>query len=140
MGRMDNSLLGGRAILVAEDEVMIAMLAEDVIDELGGRVIGVAPTCDEALALLAKSEPALILLDVNLDGGTSERVVEAARARGIPVLVSSGSDHKALPSAFQNLPMLGKPWTFDDMKRALAMLLPPSAAVASQAQAAPRTT
>lgn len=120
----DTFSLGGRAVLIAEDEMMIAMLAEDVIEELGGRVVGVAATCDAALAMLANGDPALVLLDVNLDGGTSERVVGAAAARGIPVLVSSGSDANALPPEFRGLPMLGKPWGFGEMRQALAALLP----------------
>lgn len=115
-------MLNGRAVLIAEDEPVIAMLAEDLIDELGGTVSGIARRCEEALAMLADSPPALVLLDFNLHGGTSESVVEAAKALGIPVLISSGSDPSAFPATFRGLPTLQKPWDLRDMERALAAI------------------
>lgn len=115
--------LNGRSVLIVEDEVMIAMLAEDVIEELGGRVSGLAADCEAALAMLASDTPDVILLDVNLNGEVSDAVLAAAQERRVPVLVSSGSDAGALPPPFQNYPLLNKPWAFDDMRVGLASAL-----------------
>ncbi len=125
--------LDGRTILIAEDEAMIAMWAESIVEELGGRVSCVAPTCEAALAALDAGRIDLVLLDVNLSGGTSERVVDAAAELGIPVLVSSGSGQFALPPKFQNLPLLSKPWNSGDLIRALALAFGEDPSIEQQA-------
>ncbi len=123
MSNAEQSSLAGVAIMVAEDEAIIGMLAENVIRELGGRFAGLARTCEEALTMLAAAAPQMILLDVHLKGGTSERVVDAAAALGIPVVVSSGSDSAALPAKFHGLPTLRKPWSIDEMSAVFATVL-----------------
>src|SRR6476620_3055835 len=43
-----------RRILVVEDEMLIAMLLEDMLAELGHEVAGVAPRVNEALAAVSR--------------------------------------------------------------------------------------
>ncbi len=58
-------------VLIIEDETFIAMDIEALIESLGHRVIGVARTHAEALALAAKKRPGLILADIQLADGSS---------------------------------------------------------------------
>ena len=58
-------------VLIIEDETFIAMDIEALIESLGHRVIGVARTHSEALALAAKKRPGLILADIQLADGSS---------------------------------------------------------------------
>jgi CheY-like chemotaxis protein len=116
------STLKGRRFLVAEDEAIIAMLLEDMIEQLGGEIVGTAKACDEALAALESSNLDAIILDVHLKGGTSEDVVAAAAGKSVPVLVCTGSDAQALPPAFRDLPILQKPWQSEDVEIALNQL------------------
>ena len=116
------SILSGRRILIAEDEAITAMLLEDVIEQLGGKIIGTTKACNEALAALEASDFDAIILDVHLKGGTSEEVVAAAADKNVPVLVCTGSDAQALPPAFRNLPILKKPWLSEDVEIALVQL------------------
>ena len=108
--------------MIAEDEEIIAMLLEDEIERCGGAVFATANASDRAFEALDAHEVDAIILDVHLEGGTSEGVVAIARARNIPVLVCTGSDAQALPPAFRNLPVLRKPWRIEDFEQALARL------------------
>ena len=115
-------ILSGRRFLIAEDEAIIAMLLEDVVEQSGGTVTATANSCDEVLAALGAHPIDAIILDVHLQGGTSEDVVAIANGKNIPVLVCTGSDPKSLPSAFRDLPVLRKPWQGRDVDRALVQL------------------
>lgn len=116
--------LADKRVLIAEDDVLIAMLAESVVRDLGGESAGCANSCEKALAMLQEQRPDILLLDVNLGGRTSEPVLQAALDRNVPVLISSGSDGEALPEPFRDLPLLAKPWTTHDFAVAANLLLP----------------
>ena len=55
--------LAGLHILVVEDEVMVAMMLEDMVQDLGCRV-DLAPTIGKALDSLRKNVPDGVLLDM----------------------------------------------------------------------------
>ena len=87
----DTPVLAGRRILVVEDEMMIAMLVEDMLAELGCAVVGPAHALDTALEF-ARTELALdaALLDVNLAGQPVFAVADALREKGVPAIFSTG--------------------------------------------------
>ena len=58
-------------VLIIEDETFIAMDIEALVESLGHRVIGVARTHSEAIALAHKKPPGLILADIQLADGSS---------------------------------------------------------------------
>jgi DNA-directed RNA polymerase specialized sigma24 family protein len=58
-------------VLIIEDEIFIAMELEEVVKSLGHRVVGIARTRNEALALAHKERPGLILADIQLADGSS---------------------------------------------------------------------
>ena len=62
----DNSV--GKRVLVVEDELMIRMLLEDMLDELGYTVAAEAGRIDEAMAMARDAEFDLAILDLNLNG------------------------------------------------------------------------
>ena len=47
-----NKLLSGRRVLVVEDEMMMLMIIEDMLAELGCESVTAAATVDQALALI----------------------------------------------------------------------------------------
>ena len=51
---MSKRELSNRKVLVVEDEMMIAMLIEDMLDELGCKVVGPATNVPRALELIGK--------------------------------------------------------------------------------------
>jgi DNA-directed RNA polymerase specialized sigma24 family protein len=58
-------------VLIIEDETFIAMDIEALVESLGHRVIGVARTHSEAVALARHKRPGLILADIQLADGSS---------------------------------------------------------------------
>jgi CheY-like chemotaxis protein len=58
-------------VLIIEDDTFIAMELETLVESLGHRVLGVARTHAEALALTRARRPGLILADIQLADGSS---------------------------------------------------------------------
>ena len=58
-------------VLIIEDEPIIALDLTRLVRELGHRVVGVATTRREAVALAAQSRPGLVLADIRLADGSS---------------------------------------------------------------------
>ena len=75
-------------VLIIEDETFIAMDIEALIESLGHRVIGVARTHSEAVALARKKRPGLILADIQLADGSSglDAVNELLGTHEVPVI------------------------------------------------------
>ena len=120
----DTPTLVGRRILVVEDEMMIAMLVEDMLSELGCSVVGPAHALDTALNL-AQNEEGLdaALLDVNLGGQPVFAVADALRAKGVPAIFSTGYGDAGLRDVDRGSPVLQKPFRAGDLARALNQAL-----------------
>jgi DNA-directed RNA polymerase specialized sigma24 family protein/CheY-like chemotaxis protein len=75
-------------VLIIEDETFIAMELEGLVESLGHRVLGVARTHAEAIALTKKKKPGLILADIQLADGSSglDAVNELLRSLEVPVI------------------------------------------------------
>ena len=116
--------LAGRRVLVVEDEMMIAMLVEDMLAELGCAVVGPAHALDAALDL-ARTEAQIdaALLDVNLAGQPVFAVADALREKGVPAIFSTGYGDAALRDVDRGAPVLQKPFRAGDLARALTEAL-----------------
>ena len=75
-------------VLIIEDESIIALDLENLVVDLGHRVVGLAATRDEAVAKARSQKPGLILADINLGEGGSgiDAVAEILRSFDIPVI------------------------------------------------------
>jgi CheY-like chemotaxis protein len=75
-------------VLIIEDEPIIAMDIEELVQGCGHRVIGVAATEDEAVAIAARAKPGLILADINLGtgGDGTAAVARILRQHQAPVI------------------------------------------------------
>lgn len=75
-------------VLIIEDESIIALDLENLVAELGHKVVGVAATKDEAVTRARASNPGLVLADINLGEGGSgiDAVTEILRTFDIPVI------------------------------------------------------
>jgi CheY-like chemotaxis protein len=75
-------------ILIIEDEPLIAMDIEQLVESLGHRVVGVARTHKEAVAMFGKTQPKMILADIQLADGSSgiDAVNDILHAHSIPVI------------------------------------------------------
>jgi CheY-like chemotaxis protein len=78
-----NSGLAGRRILVVEDEAIVAWALEDMLIELGCRVVGPAARVSQALVIVEKEPIDAAVLDVNLNGEKCYPIADALSAAGL---------------------------------------------------------
>jgi len=109
-------------VLVVEDEMVVAMMLEGLLKDLGYRVIKAARV-GRAANLAATEAIDVAILDVNLAGAPSYPVAEALRRRGIPFVFASGYAPGSLHADFQDVPVLRKPYLSHDVRRLLAEAL-----------------
>jgi CheY-like chemotaxis protein len=110
-----------KRILVVEDELMIRMLLEDMLGELGYIVAAEAARMDEALEATKNADFDLAILDANLNGQPVSPVADALVARGTPFVFTTG--YGEMPEPYQGRPMLTKPFQMDGLKQMLQSAL-----------------
>ena len=75
-------------ILIIEDEPLIAMDIEQLVESLGHTVTGIARTHREAIAMFGKTQPRMILADIQLADGSSgiDAVNDILTTQSVPVI------------------------------------------------------
>ncbi|HEY9513601.1 MAG TPA: response regulator [Rhodanobacter sp.] len=110
-------------ILLAEDEMLVAMMLEDFFQRSGYTVLKAARLVD-CLKLAASAPLDLALLDINLAGQLSFPVALVLQGREIPFLFSSGYGDDGLPEAWKDEKVLQKPYDTKQLMAALNILRP----------------
>jgi CheY-like chemotaxis protein len=108
--------LAGLRILVVEDEFLVAMELSRMIRELGAEVVGPVSTVAAATELLQRSQVEGAVLDIKLGHESSAAVADDLRARGVPVVVTTGYAEEMLPQSLADAPRLAKPYTKRDFQ------------------------
>ncbi len=117
--------LGGLRVLIVEDEMLVAMLLEDMLEELGCVSVGVAPTVSQALSAIHESrELDAAILDVNLGGEKVFPVADRLTSDGVPFAFSTGYAPSDLAQRYPGSPLLHKPYPPEALARALSDLRP----------------
>ena len=111
--------ISAKRVLVVEDELMIRMLLEDMLGELGYTVAAEAGRLDEALAAAKSAEIDVAILDVNLNGQPILPVADALAARGTPFVFATGYGERGLPEPYRDRPTLKKPFQLEGLKQML---------------------
>lgn len=85
-------------VMIIEDEPIIALDLENLVAELGHKVVATAATSDEAVAKAHSERPGLILADINLGEGGSgiDAVTEILNSFDIPVIFITAYPEKLL--------------------------------------------
>ena len=103
-------MLNHVSVLVAEDQPFIALDLVLAVEDAGGKVVGPAASCEEALALLANGTVAAAILDVNLVDGDCSLLVEALVSLDVPFIFHTAVDlPPALAARFSDLVVRIKP-------------------------------
>ncbi len=113
-------------VLIIEDEPIIALDIETMVEELGHTVTGVARTHREAIALVAKKRPGLVLADIQLADGSSglDAVNEILASIDVPVIFITAYPERLLTGdrpepAF----LITKPFQPEAVKAAISQAL-----------------
>ncbi len=114
------SALAQKRVLVVEDELLIAMLIEDILADSECRVIGPFSDLNDAMVAARNETFDIALLDVNLCGQKVYPVADLLDQRGIPFLFLSGYGGDAVPGGRPGWRACAKPFTADDLTRMLS--------------------
>ena len=109
----------GKNVLVVEDEIMIRLLLEDMLGDLGYNIAAAVGRVDDAVKVARTGEFDVAILDVNLNGQTVSPVAEILEARGLPFVFATGYGERGLPERFSNRPTLQKPFQQENLGRIL---------------------
>lgn len=85
-------LLEGKRVLLVEDELLIALHAEDILHDLGAQIVGPAISLSEAETLAEDEEFELAMLDRNLNGNLSDDLARRLADKGVKVVLATGYD------------------------------------------------
>ena len=124
--------LAGRIVLLLEDNMIVALEAEDTLMELGAAAVWPASTLREAEAIFAREPIDLAMLDINIGLDTSLELAARLTARGVPFIFASGyGDDVRLAEGQAAVPILKKPYDGEQIRRAMITALgaAPAAAV-----------
>ena len=110
-------------VLIVEDNIIIAMDAEELVTALGATEVHIAATAEQGLKVLEHHDISAAILDFNLAAETSEPVADALLARGTRFVFATGySGLEELPERFTGQILLQKPYTPHDVQEAFAGL------------------
>jgi DNA-binding response OmpR family regulator len=96
-------------VLLVEDEMCLAMMLQDLLEDAGYRVLKAARVA-AALNLATAEDIDAAILDVNVAGTEVFPVADELRRRGVPFIFASGYGERGVPGEFREYPMLQKPY------------------------------
>jgi CheY-like chemotaxis protein len=111
-------------VLIAEDDLMIADKAEEILIEHGYEVCGIARTVAEAVTLAQQHKPDLAVLDLRLaDGGLGTEIAARLLPLGrLGVLYATGNISQVLLTTADGDACLSKPYRSVDLLRSLEIV------------------
>lgn len=124
---------GARArlvLIVEDDETTRDLLASAIEEERGYESVQVA-NADEALAVLSRTPPDLLLLDIQLPGMSGldlyDRIKADDRFKDLPVVFETGAARENAVALRERgiATYVKKPFDLDELVRFVKMLVPP---------------
>jgi two-component sensor histidine kinase/DNA-binding NarL/FixJ family response regulator len=111
-------------VMIAEDDLFMADLLEDLLIENGYEVCGIARTVDDAITLCELHQPDLAILDVRLArGGLGTVVAARLNTRHRPgILYATGNENLVIAGDVEGEACLSKPYRSSDVIRALEIV------------------
>lgn len=111
-------------VLIVEDDLMIADMAEEMLVNHGYEVCGIARTVGEAVALARFHQPDLAVIDLRLaDGGLGTEIAAQLDAPTRPgILYATGNMAQIILTATDGDACLAKPYRGMDLRRSLEIV------------------
>ena len=110
-------------MLVIEDEVLIALLLEEMLFALDCEMTDAAVNFEEALPAARNGIFDLALVDLNLSGKFAYPIADILKARRIPFAFVTGYGSAGLEPAYADIPVLEKPFHREDLKAIITRIL-----------------
>jgi light-regulated signal transduction histidine kinase (bacteriophytochrome) len=116
--------LEGVTVLLVEDNLLIALEAEEMLTDLGARLVVSASTLRAAEEAVLAHEFGFAMLDISVGGATSFDLARRLRAAGTPYIFASGyGDQVAFDSDHNASVIVQKPYERDHLRRAIQMVM-----------------
>ena len=111
------------AVLVVEDEPLVALDIAGCIEELGFRVVGPVAALDQAVKMAESGAFDAALVDANLGGHKVDTLAATLANRQIPFAFVTGYGRETLPEAFRHLEVVAKPYTHERLNAVIKNLI-----------------
>jgi CheY-like chemotaxis protein len=118
-----DKLLSGRSILIIEDEMLILMMIEDMLADLGCKSMSVASKIGPAITLIDGQVFDAAMVDLNLNGIESYPIADALIEHDVPYFFSTGSSVTNIKDGYRDQDVLKKPFTFEQLSNMLSRSL-----------------
>ena len=115
--------LAGKRLMVVEDELLVRMLLEDILADLGADIAGPYGRLADGLAAARTERFDGAILDFNLAGQLAEPLADLLMARGIPFVFITGYQRDSIDRRYANVPVLAKPVDASALEGVLLTLL-----------------
>ena len=103
--------------------MMVLMIIEDMLADLGCESVTAAATVRQALAVIDTQVFDAAMLDVSLNGNKSHEVANALAARGVPFVFSTGYSGLDMRDGHRDRPVLKKPFPYEELVEVFTRLL-----------------
>lgn len=120
---MSGTSLDGIRVLIVEDEILVAMLLEDMLVQLGCVTVATVGRIDAAHDAIAAHPIDVAILDLNLHGHKTTPLADALADRSVPFIFATGYGARDIDPHHRHRPVLSKPFLEDDLAAALARAL-----------------
>ena len=114
--------LAGNAVLLVEDELLVALMMENTLVEAGFKVVGPAHRLAEAMHIAMGTELNAAVLDINLAGELVYPLADLLAARQVPFIFVTGYGAEGVHPRFAHVPVLQKPLGRGVIESAFALM------------------
>lgn len=116
--------LSGARILIAEDEVIIALELKDILTDAGAEFVAMAHTIEDALAAIEHEMISAAILDVRLGTASIGPLADLLVRRAVPFMFYTGQPHTDPARApWPDVPSVEKPATESKLLSAVCSLV-----------------
>jgi len=118
----------GKKVLIVEDDMIISLVVENMVKELGHIVVGKAVSGIEAIEIAIKENPDILLMDIRLKGDMDgiDTVAKIKESIDTKVIYLTGNSdrlnfERAKDTDFADL--IVKPFTIGDLDKSLKLVV-----------------
>lgn len=119
------TVVSNKRILIVEDELIISLIIEKMVKNMGHRVLAKVRSGEDAVHAAESLQPDLILMDIRLQGEMDgiDAMNEIRKGSDIPVIYITGNTDQMYRSRIRRseyLDFLTKPVTLDELSKSFS--------------------
>ena len=103
--------------------MLVGLEIVSMLEDIGCEAVGPVGHIQTALQAITREPLDAALLDVDLDGESVEPIADLLARRGVPFALVTGYARERIPARLRDRTCVAKPFSFADLKAAIATLL-----------------